>query len=333
MFFRRLVYLLVLLAALLIQLFDVGYLVHYLFLLILILPLAGLALSLPAMLGCRPRLLPRNPQVRRGSRASWSLILDNRFPLPLARVSCRFQIRDAMTGETRIFRKSETAVFPGLTLPLHLTTQHCGRLECRVRRIWVCDCLGLFALPVRCPLPASILVGPVPMQPPSIAVPEQRGFVLPAPAGKAPTGEDYDLRDYQPGDSIRSIHWKLSAKRDQLIVRDLLAARRPLPVLVFDHLGPLEELDGIIDRVASLSLTFQRRGQPHEIRWCHPVSGHIRRFVVEDTPGWQQCLTAILSDPAPDQGCSLLEQPIRPAGEEPIFPIYIRREEDCHGNP
>ena len=52
MFFRRIVYLLVLLSALLAQLFDVGYLVHYLFILILVLPLAGLALSLPAMLGC-----------------------------------------------------------------------------------------------------------------------------------------------------------------------------------------------------------------------------------------------------------------------------------------
>lgn len=67
-----------------------------------------------------------------------------------------------------------------------------------------------------------------------------------------------------------------------------------------------------------------------------PVNGHARRFVIEDAPTWQQCLTAILSDPAPDQGHSLLEQPVRPVGEDPIFPIFpirIRREEDCHGNP
>ena len=91
MLFRRTIYLLALLGALLAQLFDVGYLAHYLFVLTLSLPLAGLALSLPAMLGCRPRLLPRHPQVQRGGRAAWLLILDNRFPLPLARASCRFK--------------------------------------------------------------------------------------------------------------------------------------------------------------------------------------------------------------------------------------------------
>lgn len=202
-----------------------------------------------------------------------------------------------------------------------------------MQRIWVYDCLGLFALPVKPPAPTSVLVGPVPVQTDTVAIPEQKGAVLPAPKGRSRVGEDYDLRDYHPGDSVRSIHWKLSAKRDQLIVRELLAARRPLPVLIFDHLGPPEELDGIIDRVAGLSLFFQRRGQPHEIRWAHPVSGHARRFVIEDAPTWQQCLTAILSDPAPDQGHSLLEQPVRPVGEDPIFPIRIRREEDCHGNP
>lgn len=33
-------------------------------------------------------------------------------------------------------------------------------------------------------------------------------------------GEIYDLREYQPGDSIRSIHWKMSAKLDELIAKE-----------------------------------------------------------------------------------------------------------------
>ena len=241
MLFRRTIYLLALLGALLAQLFDVGYLAHYLFVLTLSLPLAGLALSLPAMLGCRPRLLPRHPQVQRGGRAAWLLILDNRFPLPLARASCRFQIQCATTGKSRKLRKAEEGVFPGLALPLRLSTQHCGRLECRVRRIWVCDCLGLFALPVRPPHPAAVLVEPVPAQTDLPPVPAQKA--LPVPRGFARAGEDYELRDYRPGDSVRAIHWKLSAKQDQLIVREPLAGQQPLPVLIFDHLGPPEALD------------------------------------------------------------------------------------------
>ena len=34
--------------------------------------------------------------------------------------------------------------------------------------------------------------------------------------------EEHDLRDYRPGDMSNSIHWKLSSKADQLIVREAL---------------------------------------------------------------------------------------------------------------
>lgn len=33
-------------------------------------------------------------------------------------------------------------------------------------------------------------------------------------------GEVHDLREYQPGDSMRAVHWKLSAKLDELIVKE-----------------------------------------------------------------------------------------------------------------
>ena len=166
-----------------------------------------------------------------------------------------------------------------------------------------------------------------------ITIPEQKGTALPAPKGRAPVGEDYDLRDYHPGDSIRSIHWKLSAKRDQLIVRELLASQKPLPVLLFAHLGPPDQLDHTLDRLAALSHIFRKNGQLHEIRWTHPISGSVRRFIIEDKDSWYRCLTAILSDPAPDQGHSILKYPVFPMGEEPIFPIPICRKEDDNETP
>lgn len=35
--------------------------------------------------------------------------------------------------------------------------------------------------------------------------------------------EMFDIRDYVPGDDIRTIHWKLSGKTDELIVRQASA--------------------------------------------------------------------------------------------------------------
>ena len=61
---------------------------------------------------------------------------------------------------------------------------------------------------------------------------------MPAPRGRSASGEDYDLRPFREGDSLRTVHWKMSAKRDELVTRELLEDRRPVPVLTFDHFGP-----------------------------------------------------------------------------------------------
>ena len=82
MWSRRLLYLLALTAALMGQLFDVGYLFHFLFFAAACLPLLGLALSLPAMVRCRVRLVPSARQVERGAEAGWTLRLECRSPLP-----------------------------------------------------------------------------------------------------------------------------------------------------------------------------------------------------------------------------------------------------------
>ena len=80
---RRALYALALLGALLGQILDIGYLFHYLFILTLAFPLLALAVSLPAMLGCRGRLAVSAPQIVRGGDALWRLTLRNRVPLPV----------------------------------------------------------------------------------------------------------------------------------------------------------------------------------------------------------------------------------------------------------
>ena len=64
---------------------------------------------------------------------------------------------------------------------------------------------------------------------PPAAVPGPRAESLPeeAPAGHPAPGRalndpDVTLREYRPGDSLRRVHWKLSAKVDRLLVRESL---------------------------------------------------------------------------------------------------------------
>ena len=59
-----------------------------------------------------------------------------------------------------------------------------------------------------------------------------------------------DVREYIPGDKLMSIHWKLSAKKDSLMVKDRVSMSDQQMVVVTELAGKDEEVDEI------LSLTY-----------------------------------------------------------------------------
>lgn len=56
--------------------------------------------------------------------------------------------------------------------------------------------------------------------------------------------ETFDLREYQKGDSIRTVHWKLSGKTDDLLVREFSRPANYNTILLFEfHRRPEEDSD------------------------------------------------------------------------------------------
>lgn len=203
-------YALALLLAFLGQILDVGYLFHFIFFAVAALPFLGLAVSLPAMLGCRAELGGSAARIQRGENASCFLRLTNRFRLPVARVSCRLRLTNRLTGQVHRVKTVIRGAAPEEECRWKLETDHCGILDFQTERLWAWDCLGLFALPVGRSAPASLTIAPLPEHPGAVELPEDAGAPVPRPGGKAVFGETYELRPYREGDSLRMIHWKLS---------------------------------------------------------------------------------------------------------------------------
>lgn len=325
---RRIAYLIVLLLALLGQILDVGYLFHFVFYAALSMPVLGLLISLPAMLGCRAELVSSGPRISRGETASWALRLTNRFHLPVARASYRMRVSNRFTGEVHRARSALRGVAPEEDRNWKLETDHCGLVECRVERLWLCDCLGLFALPARPPEPFVTVVAPLPEHPGPVELPEGVGAAIPLPRGKMAFGETYELRPYREGDSLRMIHWKMTAKRDELVAREPWEDTRPLPVLTFNHFGPLAQMDRTLDRLEGYSLALLEQERVHEVRWVHPETGMVRIYRVAGERDWNACLTAILSDPAPLRGRSILSEALVQGPGAPIYQIHIHGKEE-----
>ena len=230
---RILYFYLLVLSFLFFVLFDL-YLFHLFFLFLLLLPPASLLAALPASRALRCRMEIDDDIVPKGN-CSVCLIAENTGILPCACVRVRFLRRNAlgrMPG--RNTESSEDALhfalLPKQRLLLHpaVRVAHCGRVDLTVTRVEVCDMLGLIAIPV--PLryihnaTASVYVLPE-LQIRTVETEEAADLGLDSAtySTEKPGGdpsEIFQLRDYRPGDSRHSIHWKLSSRMDRLIVRE-----------------------------------------------------------------------------------------------------------------
>jgi uncharacterized protein (DUF58 family) len=73
----------------------------------------------------------------------------------------------------------------------------------------------------------------------------------------------YTIRDYQPSDSVRHIHWKATAKTSTLKTREFAAEESHNIVLVFDRYGQpedVERFEALVSEAASLAFHLIRNG-------------------------------------------------------------------------
>lgn len=306
---RRLLYAAALLAAWLFFLFFEGWFALFLLVTLLLLPLLSLALSLPAALGCTLSLSAVPGRVLRDGDARWELSLRTASPFPLPRFTARLRTEDLFAGGEQMRRVVLAGRGEGCVHTQAIPTGRCTRLSCAVEKPRVCDLLGLFSL--RLPAPEAVFLSVLPRPSPPGPVPQLtggRGHDLgwkPRPGGGP--GEDYDLREYRPGDPMRSVHWKLSSKLDGLVVRETLEPRRSAILITFDHFGTPDELDAVLDRLSALSQLLLKREAPHYIQWAHPLTGQVNTCAVTDEGSLLSCLDQILSQPAPAEGRSILD--------------------------
>ena len=296
---RRIVYGAALLAALAFQIFYDGYLAQFLLVCIILLPVLSLLLSLPGLLGLRLSLSAAPSCLLRDQKGQWRIGIDNATPLPVAQLTLDLLVRNALTGAERRKRFRTFGLSGEQARSLPMDCEHCGVLTCQIVRAKALDFLGLISLPVSIPPAVQALVLPEPA--PLEALPELEHILAQAGARPGPgqEGEDYEVRGYRPGDPIRSIHWKLSSKYDELVVRERLKSDRPQVALSFDLFGPPERLDQVLARLWTASLSLIQREIPHALCWLGP-DGQTNAEPVASQAQLLDCMTRILSRRAPE---------------------------------
>ena len=178
----------------------------FLLVILLILPWFSLILSLPAMLAVKADLRCP-PKCRQDMPVRTQLRTECFFPVPPIR--CNIRLINRLNSHSYLGK-------PGELIP----TAHCGLLEISYPKIYVYDYLGLFRRALRMSGEQKIYITPKPVASSQQRKPEgavAATLLRPKPGGGY--SEIHDLRLYRPGDDLRHIHWKMSAKTGKIIYR------------------------------------------------------------------------------------------------------------------
>ena len=194
--------------------------------------------------------------------------------LPVFSVSITVVLRNKFTEEERRERII-TAVGPRAKKTVKMMTEekHCGCVEASIEEAYISDPLGIFGRKR-----TSTACGSTDILPSErAAAADSRIFssfnsesfkYSKYRKGNDP-GEIQGIRDYRIGDSPKTIHWKLSGKMDDIMVRELGYPVENDILLIFDNAQSegVETSDKKMSVFVSVALELLRRGIPHSMGW------------------------------------------------------------------
>ena len=221
---------------------------------VLALPWVSLIISLPAIVKVRLQAsLPSVVEENQNENLHIRVTLPRAIPTPEVRIRINLRTRDTKTDVRYLSRLGRT---DGV---LAVPTTPCGFLAPELRKGRVYDYLGLWAFRLRAPSMPVMVILPKPVTPDPMPNLEQILHQQLKPKNGGGYSEIHDHRPYRPGDPVKNIHWKLSLKTEELVVREamepvsrriVLAVQTPRgPVVRGKTLGSLRYLsERMLDR-------------------------------------------------------------------------------------
>ena len=248
-------------------------------------------------------------RVERGRPALARLRIRNEGP----RRQAAFRATDRLGGATRTV--AVRALPPGAEAVHHyeLTTSARGRLTVGPLTLDREDPLGLARRRLSTGDTATLWVHPrqLPVRTPVAGHPRHHHD---GPAADALRGSAdlRDVREYVPGDEVRHLHWKATARTGRLMVRDLADPPQSRCTVLLDTRrgAPAEAFEEAVDLTASLLCAAARAGQRGRLL----TSAGLDLPVPDGPPGVRRLLDTLAELGRDDAGDGLLTAAARHSG-------------------
>lgn len=230
----------------------------------------------------------------KGSSVPVSIIIDNDSHLPVPDCDITISYRTEYGSHCDTFR-IHTPVFANNSqkLTVRLSYRHYGPLNVEITRVRIFDILHIIRMRIKSS--GSLFSTRIVVFPDHIPLTNKVNdyFELGLESdvySKVKKGDDpseiFDIHKYNEGDKISRIHWKLSAKQDEMMVKDYsLPITKGIMIAVdlsrtFSGSSSLDKLDTVIDAVSAISLHLAETEVVHTVMWtCSGTSDYENRTV------------------------------------------------------
>lgn len=220
-----------------------------------------------------------------GDTAHFIIRLNNPHPFPVMKVNMDINISNAFMGNKGVLPAvigaagKEDAI-----LQLPFAVDDIGIVCVSVSNIMLFDFFGIFSfkLSVNEHADARVLVMPKVRQ-------ESEKFYNSFRVGfleseeNAMKGSDFsevsDLREYIPGDRLKDIHWKASAKRQEIMVKERVSLSQSQLVLVPDITDDRQARRMVIEKVCAVCLGLFARETAVMLLWGSRQNGYASESI------------------------------------------------------
>ena len=198
-----------------------------------------------------------------------------------------------------------------------LKSSHTGLVKIKVEKIMVYDFIRVFSRTVK--KEAEVMVSVLPeiyMIGSNITIHEP-DFVESDVFSKKKPGDDpsevFDIREYKPGDRINRIHWKLSSKKETILIKDYslpvansasIIINTSLPKEIVDK---LKYLDALMGTVASISYELLSSGCHHYVAWYEQKEQNYISSNLVDLNDMYDMMNCLISITPTDEKNDVLE--------------------------
>ena len=263
--------------------------------------LLAFELVLPTFLYLYVRFLSRRIHVRmelpavvgKKEKALVEIRLQNAARVPVLCAKVKIVCRDAFDGQeiTEVVNCAIDANGESC-IRLKVSAKYAGRLEYRVEEIKVYDCFHLLSKAASYENEwRQTLIKPdihrIAIDGTADALSlDQRGEAHSAEKSGDDVSEVFDIRAYRAGDSLHRIHWKLTAKTDEFLVKEFSNPMKNA-LFVFVDLSVVnreqwthERFDGMATILASLSQSLLSKNEVHEVFWYDDGEGNLHSMTI-----------------------------------------------------